>query len=122
MSSRPISCFTVLIIAIFLAASAFAQAKPPAQDTGLTSYVEFGGTTNSAGQVYELDSNIGYKLTEHFAMDMGVPIYFVNASSSTTGATSSSGLGNPSVNLRWKYLHPRGQFCFRRDGVGPVGR
>jgi len=120
MSSCPISCFTVLIIAIFLAASAFAQAKPPAQDTGLTSYVEFGGTTNSAGQVYELDSNIGYKLTEHFAMDMGVPIYFVNASSSTTGATSSSGLGNPSVNLRWKYLHPAVNFASVVTGSAPL--
>src|SRR5438128_7013508 len=76
MSSRPISCFTVLIIATFLAASAFAQAKPPAQDTGLTSYVEFGGTTNSAGQVYELDSNIGYTFPEYFGMDLGVPVYF----------------------------------------------
>jgi len=120
MSSRPISCFTVLIIAIFLAASAFAQAKPPAQDTGLTSYVEFGGTTNSAGQVYELDSNIGYKLTEHFAMDMGVPIYFVNASGSTTGATSSSGLGNPSVNLRWKYLRPAVNFASVVTGSAPL--
>src|SRR5216684_7525481 len=95
MSSRPISYFVVLIVTIFLAASASAQAKPPAQDTGFTSYVEFGGTTNSAGQVYELDSNIGYTFTEHFGMDLGVPIYFVNASSSTTGATCGSGLGNP---------------------------
>jgi hypothetical protein len=84
MSNRPISCLPVLIVSIFLAASAFAQAKPTAQDTGLTSYVEFGGTTNSAGQVYELDSNIGYTFTEHFGMDLGVPVYFVNASSSTT--------------------------------------
>ncbi len=122
MSSRPISCFTVLIIAIFLAASAFAQAKPPAQDTGLTSYVEFGGTTNSAGQVYELDSNIGYKLTEHFAMDMGVPIYFVNASSSTTGATSSRRFGKSFCESAVEVSASRGQFCFRRDGVGPVGR
>src|SRR5690349_11943438 len=106
MSSRPIYCFVVLIVSTFLAASAFAQAKPPAQDTGLTSYVEFGGTTNSSGEVYELDSNIGYTFTEHFGIDLGVPVYFVSASSSTTGATSGSGLGNPSMDLRWKYLHP----------------
>ncbi len=121
MSSRPIFCFMVLIIAILVAASAFAQAKPPAQDTGFTSYVEFGGTTNSAGQVYELDSNVGYKFTEHFGMDLGVPIYFVNASSSTTGATSGSGLGNPSVNLRWKYLHPAVNFASVVSGSAPLG-
>jgi hypothetical protein len=121
MSSRPIFCFMVLIIAIFVSASAFAQAKPPAQDTGFTSYVEFGATTNSAGEVYELDSNVGYKFTEHFGMDLGVPIYFVNASSSTTGATSGSGLGNPSVNLRWKYLHPAVNFASVVSGSAPLG-
>src|SRR5712691_11164991 len=106
MKNRLIFGFTVLVVTILLAASTFAQAKPSAQDTGFTSYVEIGGTTNSAGQVYELDSNIGYTFTEHFGMDLGVPVYFVNASSSTTVATSGSGVGNPSVDLRWKYLHP----------------
>src|SRR5258708_11119907 len=106
MSSRLISCFTVLIAAIFLVVSAFAQAKPPAQDTGFTSYVEFGGTTNSAGQVYELDSNIGYTFTQHFGMDLGVPVYLVNASSSTPSATSGYGVVNPSVYLRCEHLDP----------------
>src|SRR6266852_1548004 len=121
MSSRLISCFTVWIVTIFPAASAFAQAKPPAQDTGVTSYVEFGGTTNSSGQVYELDSNIGYTFTEHFGIDLGVPFYFVNASSSTTGATSGSGVGNPSVDLRWKYLHPAVNFASVVTGSAPLG-
>jgi hypothetical protein len=85
MTNRFIFGFTVLVVTLLLAASAFAQAKPSAQDTGFTSYIEFGGTTNSAGQVYELDSNIGYTFTEHFGMDLGVPVYFVNASSSMTG-------------------------------------
>src|SRR5260370_325108 len=102
-----LSSFTLLIVTIFLAASALAQAKPAVPDaTGFTSYVEVGGTTISAGQVYELDSNIGYTFTEHFGMDLGVPVYFVNASSSTTGGTSGSGIGNPSVDLRWKFLNP----------------
>ena len=112
MSSRLISCFTVLIAAIFLAVSVFAQAKPPAQDTGLTSYVEFGGTTNSAGQVYELDSNIGYTFTEHFGMDLGVPVYFVNAASSTTGATSGTAL----VILPWTCA---GSICIPRSILLP---
>lgn len=121
MNTRHASGFTVLIVTIFLAASAFAQAKPAAQDTGFTSYVEFGGTTNSDGQVYELDSNVGYTFTEHFGMDMGVPFYFVNPSSSTTGATSGSGVGNPSVDLRWKYLHPSVNFASVVTGSAPLG-
>jgi hypothetical protein len=121
MKNRLIRRFTVLVGIILLAASAVAQAKPPAQDTGLTSYVEFGGTTNSAGQVYELDSNIGYTFTEHFGMDLGVPVYLVNTSSSTTGATSGSGVGNPSVDLRWKYLHPAVNFASVVTGSAPLG-
>ncbi len=106
---------------MFLAVSALAQAKPAGQDTGFTSYVEFGGTTNSDGQVYELDSNVGYTFTQHFGMDLGVPFYFVNASSSTTGATSGSGVGNPSVDLRWKYLHPAVNFASVVTGSAPLG-
>jgi len=122
MRNGLVSCFTVLIGTIFLVVSALAQAKPaPPDDTGFTSYVEFGGTANSLGQVYELNSSIGYTFTEHFGIDLGVPVYFVNASSSTTGATSSSGVGNPSVDLRWKYLHPAFNFASVVTGSAPVG-
>ncbi len=122
MRNRFISCFTVLIVTTLLAASALAQAKPAAQDdTGFTSYVEFGGTTNSLGQVYELNSSIGYTFTQHFGMDLGVPVYFVHASSSTTGSTSASGVGNPSVDLRWKYLHPSVNFASVVAGSAPLG-
>jgi len=122
MRNRLICCFTILIVTTFLAVSAFAQAKPAAQDdTGFTSYVEFGGTTNSLGQVYELNSSIGYTFTQHFGMDLGVPVYFVNTSSSTTGSTSESGVGNPSVDLRWKYLHPSVNFASVLTGSAPLG-
>ncbi len=122
MKNSLISCFIVLTVTTFLAASAFAQAKPAAQDdTRFTSYVEFGGTANSLGQVYELNSSIGYTFTQHFGMDLGVPVYFVNASGSTTGATSGSGVGNPSVDLRWKYLHPSVNFASVVTGSAPLG-
>ena len=83
--------------------------------------MEFGGTTNSLGQVYELNSSIGYTFTQHFGMDLGVPVYFVHASSSTTGSTSASGVGNPSVDLRWKYLHPSVNFASVVAGSAPLG-
>lgn len=122
MKNSLISCFIVLTVTTFLAASAFAQAKPAAQDdTRFTSYVEFGATANSPGQVYELNSSIGYTFTQHFGMDLGVPVYFVNASGSTTGATSGSGVGNPSVDLRWKYLHPSVNFASVVTGSAPLG-
>lgn len=102
--------FTVLTVSIsfiFLSSSALSQVRPAVPDNaGWTSYVAFGGTANSLGQVYELNSSVGYTFTDHFGMDVGVPVYFVNASSSTTGATCGSGVGNAAVDLRWKYLRP----------------
>ena len=71
MRNRLTSCFTVLLISTLLAVSAFGQAKPAMRDdTGFTSYVVFGGTANSLGQVYELNSSMGYTFTQHFGMDL----------------------------------------------------
>src|SRR5207245_6122325 len=100
----------VLVTVAALVGTAMAQTAPPpaAQgDTGFTSYAEFGGSSNSDGQVYELNSSVGYNFSQHFGMDVGVPIYFVHASSSTAGgSTSNNGLGNPHVDLRLKFSNP----------------
>ena len=113
----------VLIFSVMSGVLATAQAKSEAganYETGFTSYVEFGGSANSLGQVYELDSSVGYSFTPHFGMDFGIPIYFVNASSSS-GSTSSSGVGNPSVDLRWKYPHPSINYATVLTGSAPLG-
>jgi len=122
MRNRLIPGVIVLIVTAFLTASVLAQAKPAEQDeTGFTSEVAFGGTANSLGQVYEVNSSIGYTFTKHFGMDLGLPIYFVNVSSSTTGATSDSGIGNPWVDLRWKFLNPTLSYGSVLTGSAPVG-
>ncbi len=123
MTNRFASGLITVVCALALSAVTAAQSKPaPAaqDDTGLTSYVEFGGSSNSDGQVYELQSNIGYTFTEHFGMDLGVPLYFVNASSSTTGGTSGSAIGNPSVDLRWKFLNPKLNYGSVLAGSAPL--
>src|SRR5437879_9550139 len=119
MSMRFVLALISVVCALALSGVAAAQSKPaPAaqDDTGLTSYVEFGGTSNSDGQVYELQSNVGYTFTKHFGMDLEVPVYFVNASSSTTG-----GIGNPSVDLRWKFLNPTLNYGSVLTGSAPLG-
>jgi hypothetical protein len=120
------NCFqTALAISICaIASSVSARSESVAKDdTGFTSYLEFGGTTNSAGQVYELNSSIGYNFTQHFGMNFGVPVYFVNASasSSATGSTSGSGVGNPSLDLRWKYPHAAVNYATVLTGSAPLG-
>jgi len=124
MSKRLASGFAVVICAITWSGIVGAQSKAESaakDETGFTSNVEFGGTTNSAGQVYEIDSSAGYTFTQHFGMDFGLPIYFVSASSSITGSSSGSGVGNPSVDLRWKYPHTSLSYATVLTGSAPLG-
>jgi hypothetical protein len=104
--------FVLVLSLTTLAAPAAAQltsaSKPNAvAEKGFTSYAEFGGTTNSDGQVYELNSSVGYNFNPHFGVDIGVPVYFVRSASSTTGTSiSTNSLGNPSLDMRVKFNNP----------------
>ena len=111
------------LCAITLSRVTAAQSKPvpSAQDeTGLTSHVEFGGTSDADGQIYDIQSSVGYTFTKHFGMDLGVPVYFVSASSSTTGGTSGNGIGNPSVDLRWKFPNAKLNYGSVVTGSAPL--
>ena len=112
----------ILAVAGTLAAqsNSASQLKSP-DEKGFTSYAEFGGSSNSDGQVYELDSSVGYNLSRHFGMDIGVPFYFVHASSSTTGgSTSNNGLGNPHLDLRMKFNNPAVNYGSVLTGWAPT--
>src|SRR2546430_17371177 len=96
-----VAFLSLLITVVPVAAQSNSASRPnPQDDKGFTSYAEFGGSSDSDGRVFELDSSIGYNFTKHFGMDMGMPIYFVQASSSTTGGgTSNNGLGDTHPEL-----------------------
>jgi hypothetical protein len=126
--SQPFNFFGKLLLAMLaLASIAAAQSVPaaPSQgDTGFTSYVEFDGTSNAEGQVYRVNSSVGYSFTPHFGVDAGVPVYFVRPSSSvtgTTGSTSGNGMGNPYLDLRLKFLNPTVNFGSVLTGYAPAG-
>jgi hypothetical protein len=102
-------------------AAAQSSPKPAATDsTGFSSYAEFGGTSNSEGQIYELNSSVGYNFSQHFGMDLAVPIYFLRPSSST-GGTSTNGLGDPSIDAKLKFLNSAINFASVLTGYLPVG-
>ena len=90
-------------------------------DIGWTSYVEFAGTTNSDGQLFLVQPSVGYTFTQHFGMDFAVPLYLVHGSSTNTGGVSGSGVGNPSVDMRWKFLNPAVNYGSVLTGAAPLG-
>ena len=111
----------VVVSSTVLVAQSTQSAKPAAQgDKGFTSYAEFGGTSNVDGQVYRLESSVGYNFNQHFGVDVGVPIYFVRPST-TTGGTPTNGLGNPWLDLRVKFLNPVVNYGSALTGFAPTG-
>ena len=113
----------LILLIVTLAAAASAQFAPkPAlkNEAGFTSYAAFEGTSDADGQVYAFNPSVGYNFNRHFGMDLGVPFYFVRASSSL-GGTSSNGIGNPSLDLRFKFLNPAVNFASVVTGTAPVG-
>jgi hypothetical protein len=110
-----------VINALIAAARAQSQPVPGVQDgRGITSYVVFGGTANSAGQVYELNSNVGYDFSSHFGVAVGAPIYFVRPSA-TSGTASANGLGDPYLRLHLKYPGQTVNFASALTGTAPLG-
>src|SRR2546427_12510669 len=113
-----VAFLSLLITVVPVAAQSNSASRPnPQDDKGFTSYAEFGGSSDPDGRVFELDSSVGYSLTKHFGMDMGVPIYFVQASSSTTGGSpSNNGLGNTHLVVRLKFTNPSAKFLSLSTG------
>jgi hypothetical protein len=124
MRTRVSSSLALLILTIIFSCLTCAQnqPKPAATDnTGWTSYVQFVGTSNADGQVFQAQTSAGYSFTERFGMDFGLPVYFVHASSSNAGGVSGHGVGNPWVDLRYKVLTPRLNYGIMLTGSAPLG-
>jgi len=104
------SCYQCLWLAFvfhsLLVVSAVAQARSQGatkggEQRGFTWTEAYEGSGNTDGFITDINSTVGYIFGEHFAMNMGVPYLFVEPSTSKTGTTSASGLGNPYVGLRY---------------------
>ncbi len=76
--------------------------KQDAEYRGWTSYLEFDGSHNSTGSVFDLTPSVGYDFNRHFGVTAGVPIYMVRNSSST-GGSDSNGLGDPFLGLLFRF-------------------
>jgi hypothetical protein len=90
---------------------------------GLIWYESLEGSSNIDGQVTRLDSVVGYNLNRYLGVDLGVPFLFIHASptSTTSGATSSNGIGNVYTDLRLTLKDPVVNFVSTLTGAAPTG-
>ena len=109
----------ISLLAFFLSTStACAQAPSPAA-TGSTAKppegftpgwgfgMKFEGSSSGDGTVTDLATGVGYNLSRHFGVDLGIPYYFVGTPSSikqkNLSAVSGNGLGNIGADLKWNF-------------------
>lgn len=89
------------------------------------SSARFEGDYSSDAGVYEVGTALGYNFSQHFAIDAGVPFYFVSTPSSTTqsnpGAVSGAGLGNTFLDLLLTYPNPSLNYSSAIHLTTPVG-
>jgi len=71
------------------------------KQNGFTWTETYEGSGNTDGFVTDINSTVGYIFGKHFAMNMGIPYLFIAPSTSKTGTTFASGMGNPYVGLRY---------------------
>jgi hypothetical protein len=119
---KSLTRMALVACAVMISGLTQAQTKPESssqEETGFTASVEFDGSSGSAEQDYELDASVGYTFTRHFGMDLGVPFYFVNGSAA--GSVTGNGLGNPTVDLRWRFPNSSLNYGTVLAGSAPVG-
>ena len=104
MKSR--SRYMVVVLPFLLAVCAVAQARSQgatkgAEQYGFTWTETYEGSGNTDGFITDINSTIGYAFGRHFATNMGVPYLFFQPSTTKTGATSASGVGNPYLGFTY---------------------
>jgi hypothetical protein len=123
-----VECRLLAILAgsCLLAAAALAESvpsaatKPAVEEKGFTLTESYEGSGNTDGFITDINSTVGYIFNPHFSVNMGVQYLFVSPSSSKTGATSASGMGNPSLGFRYSRKRPLFDFSTGLSGAFPV--
>lgn len=97
----------VALVTVLLSARSLISQAPPAgtksgvDQSGYTWTEAYEGSGNSDGFVTDLNSTVGYAFGKHFAVNMGVPYFFIESASAKTGSTSANGMGNPNLGLKY---------------------
>jgi hypothetical protein len=75
------------------------------------------------GQIYTLNTTLGYDFNKHVGLDFGAPVYFARPSSSSVanGYASGSGMGDAYVALRLAFPNPILNYSTTLVGTAPTG-
>lgn len=123
---RPNNFFLVFAFPFIFATSSVAQVttsqtpKPAVEPRGLTWTETFEGSGNTDGFITDVNSTFGYIFNTHFSIDFGDTYSFVEPSTSKTGTTSLSGLGNPYLGFTYSRKSDALNYSTSLNGSIPV--
>jgi hypothetical protein len=85
----------------------------------------FDGSSNTEGQVMLLDSSVGYLFGRHLLVDVGIPVYFIRANTTTASGASTTNsftdLGDVYAQVRLSFPNPALNFKTQLTGRAPTG-
>lgn len=81
------------------------------EESRLLTYIDFGGSTNSSGHIFEIGFSAGYQFNDRVSVNARVPFYFVSATTTSTSAGAGEqqttltdhGIGDPSFSLLLRF-------------------
>jgi hypothetical protein len=123
-------CLMWAVGLLFCAGQAAAQSTgtsgtPPKEDKkeerGITLYEAFEGSTNTDGQVMDLNTTAGYIFNRHFSWDAGLPVFFLNGTTTTGAKTISNGIGDAYTDFRLTFNNPAVHYVTALSGAVPTG-
>jgi hypothetical protein len=112
LKSKLRQCFVVLALmtagkqAVAQAPAGSAPAANSEQTPGMTLNTAFDGSVDSGSRVYDWTTTTGYIFSKHFSANVGLPILFVQGTTSTGATTSNAGLGNIFGQLNFVEKNP----------------
>jgi hypothetical protein len=92
------------------------------EETGLTSFVQFQGTSTPLGLVTSVTTDIGYNFNSKFGADIGVPIFFSRSPFSPVTNRDYSWtalLGDPYIDLHYSGTRSRVKYVSVLTGTIP---
>jgi len=112
---------TVLILTGARTAAGQSSGVLAVEERGFVFNETFEGSANADGEVMMLTSSARYVFNRHFSVAIGMPFYFDRLSSSTTGTTSNSGVGNFFAAVSGKWKNPTLGYATSLMGSAPTG-
>jgi hypothetical protein len=91
------------------------------EERGVTLYEAFEGSTNTDGQAMDLNTTAGYIFNRHFSWDAGLPVFFLNGTSTTGSKVSSNGIGDVYTDFRFTTNNTAIHYVTALSGSAPTG-